>query len=59
MRVEKQRETESDNAMSPLKEIISSDWAAQKLVPLTTGDFWNGKNPEVTERMSKCRKRGK
>lgn len=45
--------------MSPLKEIISSAWAAQKLVPLTTGDFWNGKNPEVTERISKCRKKGK
>ena len=59
MQVEKQRETESDNAMSPLKEIISSDWAALKLVPLTTEDFWNGKNLEVTERMSKCRKRGK
>jgi len=42
-----------------LKEIISSAWAAQKLVPLTTGDFWNGKNPEVTERISKCRKKGK
>lgn len=59
MRVEKQTETETDNAMSPLKEIISSDWAAQKLVPLTTRDFWNGKNPEVTERMNECRKRGK
>lgn len=33
------RETKSDNAVSPLKEIISSHWAAQKLVPLTTRDF--------------------
>lgn len=32
-------EAKSDNAMSPLQEIISSHWAAQKLVPLTTRDF--------------------
>lgn len=32
-------ETKSDNAVSPLKEIISSHWAAQKLVPLTTRDL--------------------
>lgn len=32
-------EAKSDNAVSPLQEIISSHWAAQKLVPLTTRDF--------------------
>lgn len=38
-------ETRTDNAVSPLKEIISSHWAAQKLVPLTTRDFQNGNKP--------------
>lgn len=55
------RETRIDNAVCPLKEIISSHWAAQKLVPLTTRDLENGNKPrgDLEKEKEQVQKEGK